>query len=580
MLTGMGVMNSFHAVLRHRAARQPDREAFTFLEDGEAETARCTYAELDQRARRIAARLQESEGSVLLLYPPGREFVEALFGCFYAGRVAIPVFPPDPMNLHRTLPRLQHIVRDARPGSVATTAVIQDAMSGLPEPLSELSALPWLATDALSTGEEAWREPERSGDALAFLQYTSGSTRSPRGVMLTHRNLLQNSEFIAAAFEHSPASRGVIWLPPYHDMGLIGGILQPVFAGFPCALMSPLDFLQRPLRWLRAISRYRGTTSGGPNFAYELCVRKLRPRDCEGLDLSSWDVAFNGAEPIQEATLERFTAAFEPYGFRREAFFPCYGLAEGTLAVTCTRKARPPTIGRFDPDALSRGRLVPASPGAGQVSPLVGCGRPADDHRCLIVDPETRVRCPPGAVGELWVSGPGVAQGYWNHPDESLHTFQARLADTGEGPFLRTGDLGSIVDGELYVTGRLKDVLIIRGRNYYPQDIEATVSACHAALRPNCAVAFTLPAQGEEQLVIVQEVKRAAAEDATDVILAIRRAVSQHNQLQARSVVLIPPRSLPKTSSGKLQRRLCRSLFMEGRLETVALWRLEPPGVQ
>jgi acyl-CoA synthetase (AMP-forming)/AMP-acid ligase II len=572
-------MNSLHAVLRQRAARQPDREAFTFLEEGD-EAARCTYAELDLRARRIAARLQRSEGSVLLLYPPGREFVEALFGCFYAGRAALPVFPPDPMNLHRTLPRLQHIVKDARPGSVATTAGIQAAMAGMPELLPELSHLPWLATDELGEGDEAaWREPELSGEELAFLQYTSGSTRSPRGVMLTHRNLLQNSEFIATAFEHSPASRGVIWLPPYHDMGLIGGILQPVFAGFPCALMSPMDFLARPLRWLRAISRYRGTTSGGPNFAYELCVRKLRPRDCEGLDLSSWDVAFNGAEPIQQATLDRFTEAFAPHGFRREAFFPCYGLAEGTLAVTCTAKARPPTIGRFDPEALSRGRLESPPRGDGPVSALVGCGRPAVAHQCLIVDPETRLRCPPGTVGEIWVSGPSVAQGYWNHPAESLHTFQARLADTGEGPFLRTGDLGSIADGELYVTGRLKDVLIIRGRNYYPQDIEATVSACHDALRPSCGVAFTVPSQGEESLVIVQEVKRAAV-DSTDVILSIRRAISQHDQLQARSVVLIAPRSLPKTSSGKVQRQLCRSLFMEGRLETVALWQLEPPRVQ
>ncbi|MBN1205648.1 MAG: fatty acyl-AMP ligase [Myxococcaceae bacterium] len=568
------MMQSFVEILRRHAVDQPDREAFTFLSE-DAEESRCTYGELDARARAIGTQLREGgTGHVLLLYAPGRHFVEAFFGCLYAGRVAVPVYPPDPINVERALTRLRHVLADARPSTIATTREVRELMVMFEDKVPELAPLEWAITDEAEPPGTRWSEPSESWDGVAMLQYTSGSTLSPRGVMLTHGNLLTNSAYIKEAFGHSTASQGVIWLPPYHDMGLIGGILQPVFSGFPCALMSPLDFLQRPIRWLRAVSRFRATTSGGPNFAYELCAKKIGRADCEGLDLSSWSVAFNGAEPINAATMERFVDVFGPLGFRAESFLPCYGLAESTLAVTCTPKSALPTVGTFDPHSLGLGKLREPSGEAPEVSRLVSCGRPPADHRVVIVDPETRLTCADRNVGEIWISGPSVAKGYWEKPAETQATFGASLADTGEGPFLRTGDLGAMLDGELYVSGRLKDVMIIHGRNYYPHDIEATVYTCHSELRPNCGVAFTVAGGDGERLVVVQEVRRLQDLNSNEVIMKIRGAVAQHHRVQVQSVVLLPPRALPKTSSGKVQRQLCRTLFLKGELDVVATWSL------
>jgi acyl-CoA synthetase (AMP-forming)/AMP-acid ligase II len=568
------MMQSFVEILRRRSVDEPDREAFTFLSEEEKED-RCTYGELDARARAIGTRLRESgTGHVLLLYAPGRYFVEAFFGCLYAGRIAVPAYPPDPINVERALTRLRHVLKDARPATIATTHEVRELMVMFEHKVPELASLEWIITDELGPPGTHWSEPSESWDGVAMLQYTSGSTLSPRGVMLTHGNLLTNSAYIKEAFGHSTASRGVIWLPPYHDMGLIGGILQPVFCGFPCALMSPLDFLQKPIRWLRAVSRFRATTSGGPNFAYQLCAKKIGRADCEGLELSSWSVAFNGAEPIQAATLERFVEAFGPFGFRAESFLPCYGLAESTLAVTCAPRSDLPTVGTFDPHALGQGTLRKPSGEATTVSRLVSCGSPPADNRVVIVDPETRLACADGKVGEIWVSGPSVAKGYWEKPAETQATFGASLADTGEGPFLRTGDLGAMLDGELYVAGRLKDIMIIHGRNHHPHDIEATVSTCHGELRPNCGVAFTVTGEDGERLVVVQEVRRLQDLNSNEVIMKIRGAVAQHHRVQVQSVVLLPPRALPKTSSGKVQRQLCRTLFLKGELDVVATWSL------
>jgi len=572
----MNVANDFGQVLREHAERQPDAVGLIFLQDGDASEARITYRDLDRRARQIAAQLQGIRGNVLLIHPPGLEFIEALFGCFYANKTAIPVYPPDLFNLSRTLPRLQHMIKDARPAAVGTTGMIRARLAEFPDLPGELANLPLVATDVVESNEGDWQPGAR--EQIAVLQYTSGSTRAPRGVMLTHANLLENSRFIARAFENSPESRAVTWLPPYHDMGLIGGILQPIFVGFPCVLMSPMDFLQRPIRWLRAVSRYRATFSGGPNFAYDLCAKRIRPADCDGLDLSTWRVAFNGAEPVHHATLERFVTAFEPYGFQRKTFAPCYGLAESTLAVTCAPAGTDPTVQRFDSHALSEGSLKPISNRERGVS-LVSSGHSADGHRCIIVDSTGRP-APEGQVGEIWVSGPSVARGYWGQPEESEDTFQAQLAEAGDGPFLRTGDLGAMLGRELYVTGRLKDILIIRGRNYYPSDIEATVAESHEALRLGCTVAFTVPVEGQERLVIAQEVSVDRMRDVDSVILAIRQAVTQSSELQVHAVVLLAPRSLHKTSSGKVQRSLCRSLFLERRLEIVAEWSLTPVTVE
>jgi amino acid adenylation domain-containing protein len=550
-------------LLRQQALHQPNQPGYTFLLDGERAEAQLTYGELDRQARVIAAQLQArvAPGArALLLYPPGLAYVAALFGCVYAGVVAVPAYPPDSARLDRTLPRLRALAADARPQLALTTAAVRPLVPMLAAAAPDLAALTWLATDTLSDdAATAWQPPSTSADSLALLQYTSGSTAAPRGVMLTHGNLLHNLALIQQRFAHTTASQGVIWLPPYHDMGLIGGILQPLYAGFPVVLMSPVDFLQRPLRWLQAITRYRATTSGGPNFAYDLCVRKITAEQRAGLDLSSWSLAFNGAEPIRTETLARFAAAFAPCGFRAAAFYPCYGLAEATLLVAGSAQAAP-AMRRFAKAALEQQRVVelPADDPAGRA--LVGCGLPDADQQLVIVDPTTATRCERGQIGEIWLAGPSVAQGYWD-AQQTAGTFHARLG--GEGMFLRTGDLGFVHAQALFITGRLKDLLIIRGRNHYPQDIELTIERCHAALRPGCGAAFAITRDDEERLVVVQEVERGArALPLDEVFAAMRRALAEQHELAAYALVLVEPGSIPKTSSGKIQRAACRAAFL------------------
>jgi acyl-CoA synthetase (AMP-forming)/AMP-acid ligase II len=387
---------------------------------------------------------------------------------------------------------------------------------------------------------------------------------------------LHNSALIHQCFEHHSESRGIIWLPPYHDMGLIGGILQPLYGGFPVTLMSPTDFLQKPFRWLQAISRYRGTTSGGPNFAYDLLVRKATPERLENLDLSSWDVAFTGAEPIRAKTLDRFAETFAPCGFRREAFYPCYGMAETTLIVSGGQKTTPPVFLHVEATALDCNRVVPVLPNCGHRT-LVGCGQVCSDQKVVIVDPESLTRCSDNQVGEVWVAGASVAQGYWNRVEESQQAFQAYLADR-EGPFLRTGDLGFLHEGELFITGRLKDIIIIHGQNYYPQDIELTVEQSHPALRPNCGAAFAVEVKGEERLVVVQEVERSYLRslNTNEVVGNIRQALAAEYQLQVYATALVKTGSIPKTSSGKIRRSACRTAFLAGTLEIVEDWSEDP----
>ena len=562
-------------LLRWRAQHQPGRRVYTFLVDGEAEEVHLTYQEIDRQARAIGVKLQSLAAPgerALLLYPPGLEYIAGFFGCLYAGIVAVPAYPPDPARLNRTLPRLQAIVADGQATLALTTAPILSMAALLFDQAPDLKALRWLATDDIA-GDMAdeWQDPGGSGDTLAFLQYTSGSTAAPRGVMLTHDNLLHNSALIYECFGHTPDSQGVIWLPPYHDMGLIGGIIQPLYGGFPVTLMSPLDFLKRPFRWLQAVSRYKATTSGGPNFAYDLCVRKITPEQRAALDLSSWDLAFNGAEPVHHETMERFAATFEACGFRREAFYPCYGLAEATLIVSGGRKAEPPVVQTVDGTALGRDRVEGVASTYADARPLVGCGHALADQRIVIVNPDTFQSCPTDQIGEIWVSGPSVAQGYWNQPEGTMEAFQAYVANTGEGPFLRTSDLGFLRDGDLFITGRIKDLIIIRGRNHYPQDIERTVEQSHPALRPGCCAAFSVQVADEERLVVAQELRRQATDtDLDEVIQTIRQAVVKAHELRAHGVLLLPARSIPKTSSGKIQHHACRAGFLSDSLDVVA----------
>ncbi|HEY0556339.1 MAG TPA: condensation domain-containing protein, partial [Thermoanaerobaculia bacterium] len=446
--------------------------------------------------------------------------------------------------------RLRSIARDAGPRAALTTSAVLAGTKGLAALAPELAAVRWIATDALAgSGDDEGTLPEPDPESLAFVQYTSGSTAEPKGVEVTHANLLHNERMIGAAFEQDERSVVVGWLPLHHDMGLIGNVLQPLHAGGRCVLMSPVAFLQRPLRWLEAISRFRGTTSGGPDFAYELCVRKASPEAIAVLDLSSWRVAFNGAEPVRAETLERFAAAFAPCGFRPEAFYPCYGLAEATLFVTGGLPGRAPRV-----DAAS-----------GRVS----CGRPWMGTRMVVADPESGVERPAGSEGEIWIAGPSVARGYWENPEATALDFNAFLA-TGEGPFLRTGDLGVLAaDGELFVSGRLKDLIILRGRNLYPQDVELTGENAHPDLQPGGGAAFSVEVGGGERLVIVHEVARHRKAGIEEIAEAVRRAVAAEHEAQVHEVVLIRQAGLPKTSSGKVQRRRCRELYRAGELPVV-----------
>jgi amino acid adenylation domain-containing protein len=589
MRPDQGVASTLIELLRQRASQQAEHPGYTFLLDGETAEARMTWAELDRRARGLGAALQHlgaRDERALLLYPPGLDYIAAFFGCLYGGTVAVPAYPPRP---NRPSPRVRSILENAAPRVILTTSALRSKLeSVLPVP----AGTEWLATDdplqpaaggeGLDTLAEEWRDPGAGPSTLAFLQYTSGSTAAPKGVMLSHANLLHNLELIRACFAQTARERTVLWLPPYHDMGLIGGILEPLHAGYPVTLMSPLAFLQQPVRWLRAISRARATTSGGPNFAYDLCVHKISEEQRRELDLSSWTLAFNGAEPVRPETLERFAAAFAPCGFRREAFFPCYGLAEATLLVSAGRRMEGARVRSFAAAELERHQARPTAEDAADARLLTGCGAAADpqpDYPVIrVARPESSEPCDAGEVGEIWVSGPSVARGYWRQPEETERTFGARLAG-GEGPFLRTGDLGFVAAGELFVTGRLKDLIILRGRNHYPQDIELTAERSHPALRPGCGAAFAVEREGEERLVVMAEVQREhRQDDASGIVAAIRRAVADEHEVTPDAVVLLKPATLPKTSSGKVQRHACRAAYLAGDFAAVASWAAADPG--
>ncbi|MGP1384067.1 MAG: amino acid adenylation domain-containing protein [Thainema sp.] len=559
-------------LLHLRSQTQPDQIAFTFLQDGEVEAARWSYWELDQRSRAIAAQLQSlnlSGQRALLLYPAGLNYIAAFLGCLYAGVIAVPAYPPQ--NARKT-PRIQAIAQDAEAAIALTTEAMLPRLQTLMGQVVRAQPLQWLATDALNQAlADQWQMPEINGDTLAFLQYTSGSTGSPKGVMLNHRNLLHNAAATYQLMEHSPASCFISWLPLYHDMGLIGGILQPLYGGFPCVLMSPVSFLQRPYRWLKAISDYRATTSGAPNFAYDLCVDKITPEQRQTLDLSRWQVAFNGAEPIRAATLKRFTEAFAACGFHPEAHYPCYGLAEGTLMVSGSHVTQVPVIQSFQATDLAQKQAISAL----SVKPnqprqtLVSSGHSLPDQQIAIADPDTLTRCSDQEIGEIWVSSPSVGQGYWQNPQATAETFRAYLKDSGDGPFLRTGDLGFLHNGELFVTGRLKDLIILRGRNLYPQDLEQTAETSHPALRISGSAAFTVTIEGEERLVIVQELEFRQKPDLDEVTTAIRQTVTETHDVEVYAVALIKPGSIPKTTSGKIQRRACRQAYLAEQLSLV-----------
>jgi len=549
------------ALLRRRAEEQPERVAYVFLKDGTIPDVTLTWADVDRQARSVAGALQEqaSEGDrALLLYPAGLDFVIAFYACLYAGIAAVPLYAASG---ERGRGRLQSVVDDCSPALLLTTeADLGKAQEQLPP-----GACVCLATTAVPPEAGAgWREPRIDGETLAHLQYTSGATAVPKGVMVNHRNLLHNVMDMDTGWKHTEESSLVTWLPTFHDMGLVYGVLGPLYAGITCYMMAPVSFIQRPVRWLQAISEFQATHSVAPNFAYDLCVRKVKPEDRASLDLSSWAVAVNGAEPIRQQTLENFAETFAESGFRHEALCPGFGLAEATLKVTASNIGVEPVYLTAEAGALEQKRVVESSGGEGS-RPLVGCGQVPPYTTVAIVDPETLQRCAPDEIGEIWVSNESVAVGYWNRPEESEAVFRARPAGEAGGPtFLRTGDLGFLQDGELFVAGRIKDLIIIRGQNYYPQDLELTAEESHVSAESHGCAAFSVDTTGDERLVIVQEVDRHLGEDEhDDVIESIRQAIAEEHEVGAYDVVLVKPRALPRTSSGKIKRNATRQAYLE-----------------
>ncbi|GAA2629009.1 beta-ketoacyl synthase N-terminal-like domain-containing protein [Actinomadura fulvescens] len=563
-------------MLRRRATEHPDRIAYRFLDypgKGPPRISPLTYGQLDVWARAIAVTLGERSrpgDRVLLLCPPGPEYVAYLLGSLYARLVAVPAYPPTSA---RHVDRVRSIARGAQ-ARLAVTGRSGDPVTSDTDPLGlDVPGLDWLAaTDRLVDGrQESWDGIVAGSADLAFLQYTSGSTAEPKGVMVTHANVLANMRSAEPALAVGSEAVGVSWVPPHHDMGLLGGLIFPMYTGFPVNVMSPMAFLRDPARWLDAITRFGATVSAAPNFAYDLCCDRVADEDLDRLDLSTLACTLSGAEPVRPEVLDRFSLKFERCGFRRSAFFPCYGLAEGTALLSGARPpGEIPKVRLVSAPALETDGRVGLPEDVASARRLVGCGAVVDDTEILIVDPAERRVLPPGRIGELWVRGPTVAAGYFRAEEATRETFGATLAD-GDGPYLRTGDLGTFIEDYLFVTGRASDMMVFRGRNVHPQDVEAGSVASHPCLAGSRAVAFSIDVQGTERLVVVQGLvrPRVSAGDVDEITSAVGRAIAQEHGLHPHDVVLIPSKKIPVTSSGKLRRAACRASYLAGELPRV-----------
>ncbi|MCE0724651.1 MULTISPECIES: fatty acyl-AMP ligase [Legionella] len=562
--------------VRYRALHTPEKVSCTFINRNLEE--KMTYAELDERARAIAAQLRVQGAKpgdrILLLFSPGLALIQAFFGCLYAGCIAVPIYPPAQAKL---LDKAHRIIRNAKPVFVIMTADHLTKFATLDHKGKPyLDKVPCLAIDSMELQISAfWQPPSIHEHQIAFLQYTSGSTMHPKGVIITHRNLLDNIQKIFAAFELNEETISFSWLPPHHDMGLIGYILTPIYAGIPTYLMSPFSFLQNPLSWLQNISKYRATISGSPNFAYDYCVKRIKEEKKQGLDLSCWRIASNGAEPIRKETLDHFYQAFKNYGFRKEAFYPCYGLAEATLLVTGTIPDTPYRTLSLTKEQYQDHRVHFAQEENSQSHSLVSCGRFI--QRVKIVDPETRALCDNDQIGEIWVHSDSVAQGYWQQDEETRHAFHGKISnDPSNQLYLRTGDLGFVHEEELYVTGRIKDLIILYGKNHYPHDIEYSIlhSPIHESLG-KCA-AFVIQTGHEYELTVLCEIKnRFMSPDEQDTLFnTIFELVYQTHQLEIHHIIFIPLKVMPHTTSGKIRRNFCRKHILDNTLPVIATWRL------
>ncbi len=572
--------------LRCQATVRPDARACTHLLRGEHEGESYTYAELDRRARALAAYFQAAGARgdrALLIFDGGLDPLAAFFGCLYAGVIALPVPAPDPSKAHRYLPRLEAIVRDAGAKHIVTTSQMLAQLRTALEKHPESRSMQWVLVDAIDLADAGnWRDEPTDPDAIAYLQYTSGSTSTPKGVMVSHRNLATICEYNGRMLDFRSEGAAVCWMPYFHDFGLIEGMLMPVWHGIPVSIMQPMEFVQKPIRWLRAIHASRATNSSGPNFAFALCVRKTTPEQRAELDLSCWRAAGCAAEPISSRTVESFLEAFRASGFRPSSFYPSWGLAEATLLITGRSG---PTQYTLDAGELQQNRVQIAAPGR-PARTFVGCGTIAADDPAIairIVDPETCVPSAPGQIGEIWVAGGLLTKGYWQRPAETAETFEARIAGSDGGPYLRTGDLGFMAGRELVFTGRRKDLIIVEGRNHYPQDLEKTAEQSHPAVRQGCTVAFSVDADSEERVVIVAEISGeyslSPAVDpddhrrwvpAAEVVKAVRREIAEEHGVAVSQVVFVRPGGIHKTSSGKLQRSACRASYLAGLLNVAA----------
>jgi acyl-CoA synthetase (AMP-forming)/AMP-acid ligase II len=569
----METFSSLVALLVRRAESQPDEPAYIFLSDRGAEEATLTFRQLHDAALALAARLTriaQPGDRAILVFPPGLEFLIAFFGCQIARVIAVPMMMPRRQSARDSssaiMANCEPVIALTNP-AFATRTDMHARFSG--------EQIQWLTVDMSATEPTAIDLPDPDPQDIAFLQYTSGSTSEPKGVAVSHANLLANLEMIRLSLGNTRRSTYVNWVPLYHDMGLILNALQALYVGALCVLMAPNGFMQRPLNWLRAIDRYRGEVGCSPNFGFDLCVSRYRADQMQGVDLSSWKVALNGAEPVHADTIKRFIDTFAGHGFDPAAIFPAYGMAEATLLIAGGHRGSghvTRTVSRSGLQAHAAGAPVDRA----DTQTLVGCGRALVNERIAIVEPESRRRLPSDAVGEIWVNGPNVARHYWHNAEATKTNLTALMTGEDDGAnWLRTGDLGFLdVTGELFITGRIKDLIIVRGINHYPQDIERTVQALNRAFRQNCGAAFSVPDDsGEESLVVVQEVERTERHgiDSAEMTGIIRQGVTDQHELYARHIMLIRPGALPKTTSGKIQRSLARQLWLERRFDDVAV---------
>ncbi len=555
--------------------RNPDALAYALVRDSLELESQLTYRQLERQVRSLAYRLahEVKPGTrALLLYPPGLDVACAFWACVYAGLIPVPAPAPDPIRMKHSVPRLHNIIGDAQASLILTNSSIMALFSEY-SLTKDVGPITLMATDHLiadATDSISIDMPRLDSSALAYLQYTSGSTASPRGVVISHGNVLAHCKALTLAGQVEDSSRSLCWLPYFHDYGLLHGIIAPFYAGIPAYLMSPITFLRRPLRWLDAVDRFAITHSGGPNFSYEACLRAVRQQKDWQADLSRWKVASCGAEPIHPDTVKRFIETFGPRGFKPASFSPAYGLAEATLLVTMKPVPVEPTFLTVDAEALADSIVKELPPSDRGTRTLVGCGEPLEDTCVKIVNPTTLLECPSGVVGEVWLSGAGVASGYWEKLDETKATFNATPAASGDGPYLRTGDLGFLHRGELFLTGRIKDLIIVRGRNYYPHDLEWTAQQAHPGLRRGCGAAFSIESETGEQVVLVHEIEKQMSDsDLTNIVNCIRRVLADEYELEIHTVVLVKSGTIPRTSSGKIQRGACRAAYESGQLTVV-----------